>query len=433
MTPLPGSPGAAPPAPPRGSMTRREALRVGAAGALLGMVAPRPWRDGPREAPAPSSLPVAPPPTDALFDQALLHDARLDLDPGDWRALRAAPESNHYYPADFSADGEVVRNVGIRSRGDGSRIGQKPCLKVDFNRYVKGQSFHGMKSLVLDNLAEDETGLHERLALAVFEAMGIAAPRYAHARLTLNGGYGGVYGLVEPVRKPFLRSRFGESGGNLFGYEYETEPEVFYDFSYRGEDAKAYVPRPFRPRTHKRAPETAGLVAFLRTLNQAPQETLGRELSAHLDVDQFVTYYAVENALADGDGFGGESGRNNFYLYQPAGGGRFVFIPWDKDMALERADWPLYRTSHLNVLTHRVLADPAWRKTYAQRVAQAVDSFVNARWLGPRLELAYHQIREAFLADSLKPYSSTQFEYGVKALRLVIQRRETGILNSAGW
>ena len=77
------------------------------------------------------------------------------MDPGDWSALRQNFRTNQYYAANISIDGEVVQQVGIRSRGKGSRSGEKPGLKVDMNRYVSGQEFHGRKSVILDNLTQD--------------------------------------------------------------------------------------------------------------------------------------------------------------------------------------------------------------------------------------------------------------------------------------
>ena len=37
-------------------------------------------------------------------------------------------------------NGMTVRDVGIRSRGRGSRSGNKPGLRVDFDRYRHGQT-----------------------------------------------------------------------------------------------------------------------------------------------------------------------------------------------------------------------------------------------------------------------------------------------------
>ena len=71
-----------------------------------------------------------------IFDPRVLHDARIEIDPSAWQALRENFQSNQYYAANFSVDGVAVAQVGIRSRGDGSRSEEKPGLKVDFNKYV---------------------------------------------------------------------------------------------------------------------------------------------------------------------------------------------------------------------------------------------------------------------------------------------------------
>ena len=46
-----------------------------------------------------------------------------------------------------------VLQVGVRSRGDGSRNEEKPGLKIEFDKYVPAQEYYGYKSLVIDNLA----------------------------------------------------------------------------------------------------------------------------------------------------------------------------------------------------------------------------------------------------------------------------------------
>ena len=99
-----------------------------------------------------------------IFDPTLLHDARIEIDPSAWQALRENYLSDDYYAANFSVDGVAVAQVGIRSRGDGSRSEEKPGLKVDFNKYVPSQEYYGYKTLVIDNLTQDASMLRERLA-----------------------------------------------------------------------------------------------------------------------------------------------------------------------------------------------------------------------------------------------------------------------------
>ncbi len=376
--------------------------------------------------PGSPSEPTTPPAGQApagapIFNPGVLHEARLDLDPSAWQALRDNFLSNQYYAANLTIDGVAVLQVGIRSRGEGSRSEDKPGLKVEFDKYVPAQEYYGYKSLVLDNMTQDPSFLRERLALLVFEAMGIAAPRNAFARLTVNGQYWGLYALVEPVSKPFLEARLGEKSGTLFDYEWIYP----YDFSWRGPAAESYVPLPFQPETNETKPDVAdGLVSFIQAINETPDASFVSVMGGRLDVDRFLTHVAIENALAEGDGIVGDFGANNFYLYEYGAKNRFVFIPWDKDNTFSNGSWPLYRNLEANVLTRRLTADPAKRKVYADAVGRAATSYVNSRWLTPQLESAYQQIRGAALSDPRKPFTNGLFEAAVDGLRGVIAARE---------
>lgn len=361
---------------------------------------------------------------DPMFDSARVHDVRLEMDRGDWESLKREYLTNQYYAANIAIDGEVVQQVGVRSRGAGSRSGSKPGLKVDFNKYVSGQQFHEYKSVVLDNLVQDASMLREPMALRVFEAMGIPAPQAAHARLTVNGEYAGLYTLVEAVSRRFLGQRLGEDGGNLFDYEYDTD----YRFAFRGDDPGAYIPKPFEPETNEKSLDGSGLVAFIKAVNQADDASFVSQVSGFLDARRFLTYLATENALAEFDGFVGEFGMNNFYLYQYAGSNRFVFIPWDKDTAFKDAAWPVLQRMEDNVLSRRLLADAALKAHYLSEVKRAVTSFVNARWLTPQIESVYGLIREAALTDDKKPFSNNDFELGVGGLKGVVAGREADVL-----
>ena len=359
-----------------------------------------------------------------IFDPSILHEAKLDLDPAAWQALRDNYLDNQYYAANLTIDGVGVQQVGIRSRGTGSRNEEKPGLKVDFNKYVPTQEYYGYKSLVIDNLTTDASMLRERLSFLVFEAMGIAAPRNAFARLTVNGEYWGLFALVESVSKPFLEARLGEKSGTLFDYDWQYP----YDFSWRGPEASTYVPLPFQPQTNEDQPDVAaGLVAFVEAINDTADASFVSAIGSRLDVDRFLTHVAIENAIAEGDGIVGDQGLNNFYLYEYGAKNRFVFIPWDKDNAFRSGAWPLYRNLETNVLTRRLTADPAKRQVYADAVVRAASSYVNPRWLTPQLETAYQQIRSAAQADTRKPFTNAQFEAAVDGVRGVIAARESDV------
>jgi spore coat protein H len=377
---------------------------------------------------APSGTPEPPaaqtPAGAPIFNASVLHEAKLDLDPAAWRALRENFQSNQYYAANLTVDGVAVLQIGIRSRGEGSRDEEKPGLKVEFDKYVPAQEYYGYKSLVIDNLVQDASMLRERLSFLVFEAMGTASPRNAFARLTVNGEYWGLFALVEPVSKPFLEARLGEKSGTLFDYEWVSP----YDFSWRGSATGSYVPLPFQPETNEEKSDVAdGLVAFVQAINETPDASFVSAMGARLDVDRLLTHVAVENAIAEADGIVGDQGLNNFYLYEYGAKNRFVFIPWDKDNTFRSGAWPLYRNLETNVLTARLTTDPAKRQVYADAVVRAVTNYVNPRWLTPQLETAYQQIRFAAQADTRKPFTNAQFEAGVEGVRGVIAARESDV------
>jgi hypothetical protein len=225
------------------------------------------------------------------------------------------------------------------------------------------------------------------------------------------------------VSKPFLKARIGQESGNLFDYEYAFP----WDFSFRGDDVSAYVPVPLQPQTNEDSLDATGLVGFFRAISASTEEGFRAQIAALLDVPRFLAYVAVENALAETDGMAGAQGANNFYLYQYGGQDRFVFIPWDKETCLSSANWPLFHRLEQNVLTRRLLSDPAWRGAYVDAVERAA-GFVDATYLLPRLEQAYTQVREAALTDRRKPYTNDEFELGVEGLRGVIAARRADVL-----
>src|SRR5262245_45328264 len=94
-----------------------------------------------------------------------------------------------YVKCTVEVDGKTYKDVGIRFKGSGTYISAQGRLKlpfkIDFDRYVEGQTFKGLKKIALNNNAMEPTALREVLAYPVFRALGVAAPRTAYAAVTL--------------------------------------------------------------------------------------------------------------------------------------------------------------------------------------------------------------------------------------------------------
>jgi spore coat protein CotH len=218
------------------------------------------------------------PAADVFFDDQRLHTIRLMINPRDWEELRANFQLNLYYPTHFRWGDHVVRNVGIRSRGTGSRSGTKPGLRVDFNLYNADQRFLGLKSVVLRNNVQDPTHLHERLAMELFARLGLTAPREAHARLYVNDEYVGLYSIVENVDKKFLARHFNQDNGYLYEYDYNADDQP-YRFESRGGDPAAYSPKPFKPVTRETDPAPRPLAELVRTIAEASDAEFPRAIA----------------------------------------------------------------------------------------------------------------------------------------------------------
>ena len=188
-------------------------------------------------------------PSDALFNDTIVHEIRLDINAKDWQTLKDNYLTNDYYPCDFRWNGMAVRNVGIRSRGQASRSATKPSLRVDFNRYTASQTLLDLKSVVLRNNATDFSSMHERISMQLYARMGLAAPRVAHTRLYVNNNYQGLYSIVESLDKSFLLRNYDENEGYLYKYD-RLPTDMPYYLDYLGPAASLYSPHPFDPETH---------------------------------------------------------------------------------------------------------------------------------------------------------------------------------------
>jgi CotH kinase protein len=384
---------------------------------------------------------------DELFDAGELHDIWIHINARDWEQLRTAYRENTYYPADIEWRGVKVRNAGIRVRGRTSRTPHKPALRIDFNRYVAGQEFLGLKSLALDNLWQDPSMIRERLAMQIFRRMGLQAPRESHARVYVGGTreFAGVYGVVEAIDKDFLQRSFGENDGFLYEYEWQ-EP---YGFEPLREDLEWYAAR-FSPKTHETA-ATSTLFAPIRELvdaiNNAPETRLEEELQPYLNLRRYITHIAVENFLSEPDGLLGGLGMNNFYLYRFEGTNHSAMIPWDQDLAFELLESPPpWHNFEANVLARKIWSMPELRNVYLQTlvdVAASVGPPVGSRpvtdsstrqcpappgaprcgWLETEIVREYEQIREAALADPRSPHPDEAFEEAIEFLKRFARER----------
>jgi len=383
-----------------------------------------------------------PPPPDLaapFFNNAVVHDIYFTINNKDWQTLKENYLDNTYYPVDFKWGTTIVRNSGIRSRGTGSRSGAKPGLRLDFDRYTGSQKFLGLKSLVLRNSTQDPTNMHEQLAMLFFKRLGLVAPREVYARLFVNNVYAGLYSIVESIDKTFLAANFGSDAGYLYKYDYNVTDAGYY-FTYRTSNPGDYVPLPFKPETHETDPQAEVFERFAWTVNNASDATFRTAIAEFMDVTELIRHVASEVFIADNDGFLGNWGMNNYYLYRLAENHVFRFVDWDKSEAFK--DTPDYWIWHnhldapattRNRLWNRVMSYPDLRSYFLDTLLECAtvateipaDSLpTDTRgWMERELERQYGLINAAVQADPTKPYTNDQFQSSVDFMRSFVQQR----------
>ncbi len=248
--------------------------------------------------------------------------------------------------------------------------------------------------------------MSERLSLSLFRRVGLPAPRLAHARLYVNENYVGLYTMVEPVDKAFLRRVFSEDKGDLYDYGWVSEHPI--PSGPRAEDE--YFQRWTAPPHLVPPPRLPAIAKFI-------------------DAKAFVKYVAAETFTADIDGFLGDWGINNLYLYRNPGATRFTFIAWDKDVTFRDSDRDIWMGVKENVLARRILAIPEFRETYLA----ALEGMINAAegpggWLEKELDRAFEQVRVAALEDTQSPYAFSEYNDAVTLVRNFLTARPASLL-----
>src|SRR6266404_2292956 len=131
------------------------------------------------------------------------------------------PKPGERIPAHATVtEGTVVyTNVALHLKGAAGSfrpVDDKPGLTLHFDKFVKGQRFHGFQKISLNNSVQDPAYITDKLCREVFEKAGVPVPRAGYATVRLNGRGLGLYVMTEGWNKQFLKRYFNNTKGNLY-------------------------------------------------------------------------------------------------------------------------------------------------------------------------------------------------------------------------
>ncbi|MCO4747193.1 MAG: CotH kinase family protein [Proteobacteria bacterium] len=291
------------------------------------------------------------------------------------------PQVFNWYPGDVRIDGEPLSEVGFRKKGlIGSMSWTRPSLKIDSDRFVDGQEFiDDTEHFTLNNNNQDVSRVHTCLAYAVFERAGAIAPRCSFATVEVNEVDLGVYSNVEPIKKAFLRDRFGTDEGDLYeGTASDVTDEWLATYDIKSDGS------------------TLAPLEELRDVLDLPDGELMAALDEVLDVDAFITEWAVESLIGHWDGYA--QGRNNYYIHHHPDDGLLTFIPWGPDATFqERGPEGLFVAS---ALTMRLYNHPEGHALYMAESERLLADVWDEEWLHAQVD-QYEDLIVTHLLDDI--------------------------------
>jgi spore coat protein CotH len=237
-----------------------------------------------------------------------------------------------YVHADLELEGQTLKDVAVRYKGNNTfmeaRNTYKRSLKLDLNKYVKGQKLAGVTKFNLHNNINDAGWMNEVLSYRLFRDAGVPSPRTSYARVyvTVSGKfdkkYFGLYSMVEDIDGHLAQDRFGTKKGAIF------KPVTRDLFAYLGDDWNKYE-QTYEPKTELSPGQQNRIIEFAKLVSESSDADFAAKLGDYLDLDEFARFMSVTVWLSNLDSILAMG--QNFYLYLHPETKRFAFLPWDLD------------------------------------------------------------------------------------------------------
>ena len=350
-------------------------------------------------------------PSDILFMDDELPSFDVLLSDEAFNSLIASPYE--WVEGGVIFQGETYAPIGIRCKGENSfmPITEKCSLKLSFDRIDEQLRFYKLEGITLNNMNNDASMMHERLAYRHFREAGLPAYRSNHALVSINGEHVGLYALLEDANKDFLKRWYDTPDGPM----YEVWDVDFYDHyisSFQlevGDDDRTQLQG----------------VADAMELDDADDAYAAA--AEHLDWDQFADWWAAEITV----------GQYDSYPYANPGDDCHVFVNQDNGSRLEwiphGMDETYYYPEGVNVFS---AANGIVAKTCIQ-VDECKDKVVERlNWhldLADEIETADYfdyvedQVNPHVKDDDNKPYSNDYVWYYQDLMRDFITGRRNDL------
>ena len=151
---------------------------------------------------------------DKIFNDNIIHTIEIKID--DWDNFIDTATNETYSSIDVTVDGETIKDVGLRAKGNTSLTTVKQLysdrysMKIEFDCFQTNKLYHGLDKRCLNNLIQDNTMMKDYLTYKMMNENGVPAPLASFTYVKVNDEDWGLFLAVKAVEDSFLERNYGE-------------------------------------------------------------------------------------------------------------------------------------------------------------------------------------------------------------------------------
>ena len=394
---------------------------------------------------------------EALFTLGEISTVDLEMPEETWQKIVKKASDKTYYECAATINGERFDNVAIRTKG-ASSLDDVQLMKSDrysftlkLNKYNKGQDYHGLTKLMLNNNIWDATQMKDAIVYDMSRYIGLPAPLTNYARISLNGKFFGCYLLVEPVDKNFCRRNWPDEVSNIY--------KPYHNLAYTGENMKDYDEIADYAKVKGGEASMQRIVEALKSVDEE------KDIDKHVDIESVMKYMALQTIVVNFDCMTGLN-EQNYYLREADG--KISFIPWDYNLAwggypedeeMEGEDM-LGQSEELRLPTNagmrseeetckivnfpidtpfladvskrtffmKLLANETYKARYYYYLNVLCNEYIKGGEFAKTLSTIENEVGEIAGTEANAFYTNEQFHKAKQTLRIVLERRAESVL-----
>lgn len=371
---------------------------------------------------------------DNIFSTNQVINIELNFPQADyWNQLTENYESddNEYISADLTLTDVTGTyswdSVGVRFKGNSSynHPNNKKSLKIDFNEFISGQNYDGLKKLNFSNGFKDPSCIREKIFFDVCREAGVPAPRTSFSNVYFNGELLGFYTVVEQIDDQFLDWRILDDDGNLFkagdnfggGMGGANAAADLVDY---GTDQFSYTER-YELKTNEDEDDWSDLLSFIDFLNNSSDNEFVENLTQKIELKDYLRSAALDMLFSNLDSYTGSA--RNYYLYHNLTTDKWEWIKWDGNEAFgsytnQAGDMESLAINYCDddrPLLKRVFDNEIIYSQYLNEVCDLLENYFNESYLHPYIDTLYELVKEHVYADNNKMYSDNDFDSNINS------------------